>query len=155
MPLMNKPLVSSANFQRTEQEIASLQKEVASQQQQTTASSNVPAPSVPQPCTGGTFEGSNGFVIAAQVDKKGEFDTFCAMIPAGCTRLGTLIGKFADQGIRDNTIFHWVDVPDDIAAAGGHFEYMFPLNLKYNTKYGLIQLIAVVEDAVTGLTGRK
>jgi hypothetical protein len=155
MPLLNKPLVSSANFQRTEQEIASLQKEISANQQTGAASTNVPAPGVPLPCTGGTFEGSHGFVIAAQIDKKGEFDTFCAMVPAGCTRLGTLLGKTADQGIRDNTIFHWVDVPDDIAASGGHFEYMFPLNLKYNTQYGLIQLVAVVEDPVTGLTGRK
>ncbi|HKF59707.1 MAG TPA: hypothetical protein VKJ45_29970, partial [Blastocatellia bacterium] len=147
--------MSSANFQRTEQEIASLQKDISATQQKSTASANAPAPGVPLPCTGGTFEGSHGFVIAAQVDKKGEFDTFCAMIPVGCTRLGTLLGKTADQGIRDNTIFHWVDVPDDIAASGGHFEYMFPLNLKYNTQYGLIQLIAVVEDPVTGLTGRR
>jgi len=155
MPLLNKPLVSSANFQRTEQEIASLQKEVFANQNASAASANAPAPGVPLPCTGGAFESSHGFVIAAQIDKKGEFDTFCAIIPSGCTRLGTLLGKTADQGIRDNTIFHWVDVPDDIAASGGHFEYMFPLNLKYSTQYGLIQLVAVVEDPVTGLTGRK
>jgi hypothetical protein len=157
MPLLNKPLVSSANFQRTEQEIGSLQKEIAANQQATTSSS-VPAPAVPLPCTGGAaVEQCNpaGFLIAFQIDKKGEFDTFCAMIPAGCTRLGTLLGKTVDQGIRRNTLFHWVDVPEDIAATGGHFEYMFPLNLKYNTQYGLIQLIAVVEDPVTGLVGRK
>src|SRR5215471_17007207 len=97
MPLLNKPLVSSANFQRTEQEIASLQKEISANQNTSAAPANAPAPGVPLPCTGGAFEASHGFVIAAQIDKKGELDTFCARIPAGCTRLETLLGTTANQ----------------------------------------------------------
>lgn len=94
------------------------------------------------PCAGGGIEGSNGFIIARTVNKKGEFDTMCfAQVPSSTDHFEVVIGKTSDSHTKSATITKTLTPqPQDVAA--NHAEVQFPHPLDYGVQYGAIRIKA-------------